>query len=209
MTTLYRDLRRQAVQTKSKACNHPLLLGNRSFKSVILRPAQAWNYLSNTCLHRVAMPSVENNEGAAGALPSNNSAFFHARMYGEGDYLLVKGLKIKAKTYFTDDLSESFTKGTSRRKHSMKHSKLYSDRANHGILRNFAIRRIVENLGIFFTKDSLLLRDSMKSIPDFAFDLCMDFIESESPLDPEPKIEPSRLGKVPTSRRPRGFVRVH
>lgn len=99
-------------------------------------------------------------------------------MYGEGDYLLVEGLKTKAQTYFTDDLSESFTKGNLKKEtldETMK--EFYSDRANYGPLRSIAIRKVVENLGIFFTKDSLLLRDSMKSIPDFTFDLCMYFIE--------------------------------
>ncbi|KAF3387313.1 hypothetical protein F1880_000091 [Penicillium rolfsii] len=150
---------------------------------------------------------VGNNNGDIEALPTKNRAIFHARMYEEGDYLLIEGLKTKAQANFTTDLTKSL------RKESPKIAALdetlevlYSSRANYYSLRSIAIRQIVENIKVVSVKHGVPLQNSIKSIPDFAFDLCMALIrERRSPKsDPEP---PSRVGKLKTPpKTPNGIL---
>jgi hypothetical protein len=137
------------------------------------------------------------NEGDLEPSPSKNPALFHARMYGEGDYLLVEGLKTKAQANFTTDLTKSLTKEdpkTAALDETME--ELYSTRANYYSLRSIAIRQIVENIHVVSVKHGVPLRKSMKSIPDFAFDLCMALMKEKCSLKSYPEVKPSCAEKA-------------
>ncbi|KAI9923370.1 hypothetical protein ASPWEDRAFT_55550 [Aspergillus wentii DTO 134E9] len=118
---------------------------------------------------------------AVDILADCHPCYFHVRMYGEADYFMISDLKGKAKEKFLS----SFLNCSEKESFSETIAELYSTRANYRELRKLAVEVIVDNLPLLrkgFTPviDSKL----MKSVPDFAIDLCipaMDKYVSEPP----------------------------
>lgn len=124
----------------------------------------------NESLEKGPIEKGDNVEPAVDILADCHPCYFHVRMYGEADYFMISGLKRKAKENFLS----SFLNCSEKESFSETIAELYSTRANYGKLRKLAVEAIVDNLPSFrkgFTPviDSKL----MKSVPDFAIDLCL------------------------------------
>jgi hypothetical protein len=174
-TSSSKNIRHQ--QSPSSAARPVVLVDNSSFPA-----SMALSQSTSSSL----IP-VGSNEVDIEPSPTRNLALFHARVYGEGDYVLVEGLKTKTQAEFTTDLTKSLTKEdpkTAALDETLE--ELYSTRANYYSLRCIAIRQIVENIHVVSVKHGVPLRKSMKSIPDFAFDLCMALMKEKCSFEISP-----------------------
>lgn len=106
---------------------------------------------------------------------TENPAYFHARMFAEGDYFLVDKLKARAQGRFIVAFSRILQK-ENLRKEALEQTveEVYSDRASYEQLRKFTILLIVTMLG---AEHRPFLRDCMRSSPNFTFDLCMALLD--------------------------------
>ncbi|KAJ5890771.1 uncharacterized protein N7473_006999, partial [Penicillium subrubescens] len=174
-TSSSKNIRHQ--QSPSSAARPVVLVDNSSFPA-----SMALSQSTSSSL----IP-VGSNEVDIEPSPTRNLALFHARVYGEGDYVLVEGLKTMTQAEFTTDLTKSLTKEdpkTAALDETLE--ELYSTRANYYSLRCIAIRQIVENIHVVSVKHGVPLRKSMKSIPDFAFDLCMALMKEKCSFEISP-----------------------
>jgi hypothetical protein len=176
----------QGMQSSPTASSSVVLADNSS-------AGMARQHMSTSSSH---IP-VESNQGDNDASPTENPPLFHALMYGEGDYFLVDGIKTKAGAHFTTGLAKSLTKEdpkTAALDETLE--ELYSTRANYSSLRNIAIQKIVENIHAVFVKHGVPLQNSMKSIPDSNFDLCMALMREKCPSKSRLALKTSRSEKA-------------
>lgn len=126
----------------------------------------------------VDVSSEETEENILGEddtfITSCHPCYFHARMYGEGDYFQITDLKAKAKSHF----AKTFMDNPDAESFSKTIEEIYSDRAVYVDLKVLATQLIVHNLKTLWTgANPVLNRDLMKSVPEFTSDLLPSILD--------------------------------
>lgn len=107
-----------------------------------------------------------------------NQAYFHARMYAEGDFFMVKELKDLAKEKFEFTLKHRFNPES----FAEVSKEIYSDRTNYEELKTALVTAAIKNLAYLRDPENPILdRELFASSPGFSEDLCMAFIRKHGP----------------------------
>ncbi|KAJ6135692.1 hypothetical protein N7512_000852 [Penicillium capsulatum] len=107
-----------------------------------------------------------------------NPGYFHARMYAEGDFLMIPELKETAKKGFEDAIKIYFAPEN----FAAIVEEVYSDRTDYKEFQKLVVSAAIKNLASLRTaQPTILTRGLLASVPEFAEDLCMAFIKKHDP----------------------------
>ncbi|KAF4231148.1 hypothetical protein CNMCM8980_005372 [Aspergillus fumigatiaffinis] len=109
------------------------------------------------------------------AKPRTGQAFFHARMYAQGAYFQIEGLKIRAKEYF----QESFMKFPDRESFTSAVFEVYDSTEGHDRgLRDLVVQMTTDNLLLLRANDNPILDGTfLEVVPNFMLEICVSAVD--------------------------------